>query len=217
MFNRNVLLIFVASLTLAACGSDTKKTPSDIPVIPDGYGDNNDPAVVQVIEGTWSQDCASIESNLAKRQQVEFGKNTITLTVLDYSDSSCSQLVDRNTFTGAYELKAETLSGNDQVFPFEVIYTQSTSTPFTAEWVQRRQGFCGRNDWAIGKEIDVSDHKSCNPLFDIPLRKHIRFVRNETDRITQQPIIFLDNQSKGRLANGYPSELDRKEFKRGGL
>ncbi|WP_420588713.1 hypothetical protein [Bacterioplanoides sp.] len=212
MFNTNnktVTALLLATL-LTACGSDDKKIPSDIPTIPEGYGDNNDPAVVAQIKGTWSQDCTSVQGNIAKRQQITFGDKSITVVALEYGDSSCTTLHTRDTYIGQYQLNGPATIGNDEVNTFEVIYTQSFSSVHTQKFADARNKakICDLTNWQPGVAVDVSDLSKCLPLFSLVQRKQLKFVRHETDRATQRPILFLDNPSKGFQPNGYPRELD---------
>ena len=217
----NKWLIPFCVVLLTACGSDSNKTETTrVPTIPEGFGDNNS---LTSIRGTWHQDCAPTSGNLAKRQQVEFGEKSIRLTIWDYTDSSCSasNLRTRNTFIGEYQLEAETTTPGRNRFsvdPFKVIYTQSLSTAFSKGEVEARNKnrTCGKADWVSGQEVDVSDWKSCFPLFDIPAREHFRFVRIE-DLASDSPKLFLDNQLEGYQANGYPNELDPSFFDPGAL
>lgn len=198
MYHHKTLLTLITTLALAACGSDTKKTPSDIPTIPEGYGDNNDPAITQVIEGTWSQACTSVSGNIAKRQQVTFGKKDITFVALEYGDSGCTNLHTRDTYIGQYQLGAKSKIVNDEVFTFEVIYTQALSSVHNEsfETTRNKAKTCSVTDWKIGVAVDVSNWEKCAPLFNPRARKQLRFVRNEVDRATQQPVLFLDDQLK---------------------
>lgn len=222
MFNTNnkrITTFFLASL-LTACGSDSDKTETTrVPTIPADFGAENNLAI---LEGTWRQDCSSISGNLAKRQQIEFGQSSVTLTVLDYDDASCSatNLRTRNIFIGSYQLLPVTQlpNTNNDVTPFEVIYTQSLSTAFTEGEVKQRNNAssCDKEDWQSGIEVDVSDWKVCFPLFDIPSRQHIRFVRIE-GIADNSPRLFLDNQLEGYQPNGYPKKMDISYFTRGDL
>ena len=217
--NKTITALLLASL-LTACGSGSNKTETTtVPTIPEGFGADNS---LSILEGTWRQECTSISGNLAKRQQVEFGKSSITLTVLDYDDASCStaNLRTRNTFIGSYQLQPVTQipNTNNDVTPFEVIYTRSLSTAFTEGEVKQRNNArsCNKTDWLSGVEVDVSDWKSCFPLFDIPSRKHFRFARIE-GIANNTPQLFLDNQLEGYQSDGYPRELDISFFTRGEL
>jgi len=216
MFNTNnkiITALLLASL-LTACGSDDKKIPSDIPTIPEGYGDNNDPAVVAQIKGTWSQDCTPVQGNIAKRQQVTFGDKSITFVALEYGDSGCTILHTRDTYIGQYQINGKDTIGNDEVDIFEVIYTQSLSSVHTQSFVQARNEtkICDLTNWQLGVAVDVSDLNKCLPLFDTKQRKQTRFVRYETERLTQRPLLFLDNQLPSRQR-----ELDISFFTRGEL
>lgn len=220
MNNNKTLLFFLTSTLLVACGSDSDDSDSTrVPMPPAGFGDNNS---LSAIIGTWHQTCSTIEGNLAKQQQVEFGKNTVRLTVLDYNDSGCSasNLVSRNVFIGKYQQEAEILTtiGNFSASPLDVIYTQSLSTVFSAGEVSARNKSrsCSRQDWAVGLEVDVSDWQACFPLFDIPQRQHYRLVRIE-GLSQNEPKLFLDNPLTGYQEDGYPKRLDSDAFVPGRL
>lgn len=212
--NNKIVLALASTFLLTACGGNDKNRPSDIPTIPQGYGDNNDPAIVAQIKGTWSQDCTPVQGNLAKRQQVTFGDKSITFVALAYGDSSCSTLHTRDTYIGQYQLNGKDTIGNDDIEVFEVIYTQSLSSVHTQAFADARNKTktCDLTNWQPGVTVDVSDLSKCLPLFNIRQRKHTRFVRQETDRTTQKPILFLDNQ----LANGSKT-LDTAFFTPGEL
>lgn len=206
MINKNNVLILLLAVLLSGCGSDDDNTAPTVPTIPEGFGSTNN---LENIRGIWHQDCSEIEGNLAKKQQITLTQRDIELTVWDYRDEGCTKLSAVNTFTGQYQLEPSSVFlDGDEVFPLEVIYVRSTSTPYAPAEVELRNTnrTCDRDDWQTDKEIDVSDWHSCFPLFDLQDRQHFRLVRNQAGRL------FMDNRLKGVDANGYPKAIDTDWF-----
>ena len=225
------IITLALSSLLAACGSDDGgESALQLPAPGAGFGSNNSTLYRTELEqiqnssgnSLWSQqDCSAANQGFSKRQSIRFYNDSdIEVVILAYPDQNWLEPFERLVYQGKFEIKgtsSDDLRNGDSAIRFEAIFTQATSTLLTKERVDARNGpsggsgACDRQDWAIGKAIDISDYNRCFPLFPISERQQQRLVQNQL-LSNGRAALFLDNPDKRDSLAAYPYQLDTTPF-----
>lgn len=188
------------ALTAAACsGSDSNSVKESIK---------------QGIKSTdlahkWIEDqCRSIPLASAfnlggsEKLEYEFSGNNVTKIEHHYKNADCTDEANKTIYSGTFKKEKDADTG-ENIYKLTMTFDKVKVNPLTQNTVDDyvKNQTCGRTDWAVGKENEVTQSTSC-PVKTLPKTVN-QIYTVDGDRL----LLGIDNENDSEKR---PAEIDRK-------